>query len=131
LRAPQGALNAKDVQAELKIHLRELSTYEVEVNHGWLLRPFVGLDEQRGLWFGGPNYWRVVYTAGYATVPDDVQEACAQSVAALFWQTKRDPGLAHEAIHGAVTRTVQHGVPESIQVLLLPYRDARLLELGG
>jgi hypothetical protein len=51
-------------------------------------------------WGGGINYWRVIYTAGYATVPEDVQEACAQWVAALFWQSKRDPGLALEQIPG-------------------------------
>ncbi|HKQ88599.1 MAG TPA: hypothetical protein VJS43_17710, partial [Candidatus Acidoferrales bacterium] len=52
-------------------------------------------------WDGGVHHWRVRYSAGYSAVPDDVQEACAQWVAALFWQTKRDPGLESETIPGS------------------------------
>src|SRR5207248_3288921 len=66
LRAVQGALNARGVNAELTLHLQELSAYEVDANHGWLVRA-------AGCWHGGVNFWRVIYTAGYATVPEDVQ----------------------------------------------------------
>ena len=34
--------------------------------------------------------------------PDEVQEACAGWVAQLFWQTKRDPGLASDSVSADV-----------------------------
>src|SRR5262245_27468818 len=97
LRALQGALAAKDAPADLRIHLLELTDFNIDSARGLLLRP--------GGWRGGSQHWRVIYTAGYAAVPDDIQEACAQWVAALFWQTKRDPGLAHETVPGSIDRT--------------------------
>lgn len=126
LRAVQGALNAKDVQADLKFHVRELSEYGIDAGRGWLLRP-AGWDGAVTGWGGGVDYWRVIYTAGYATVPEDVQEACASWVAALYWQTKRDPGLTTEAIPGAVSRVAAEGMPAHVRELLLPYRDHKLL----
>lgn len=118
LRVIQGAWNAKDVNAELKIHLSELSVYEVDDRRGWLLRP--------GGWGGGENYWRIIYTAGFTTVPDDVQEACAEWVATLFWQTKRDPGLSHESVPAVVNRTPFGRMPEGVRLLLQPYRDCKI-----
>jgi hypothetical protein len=115
LRALQGALAAKDSAAELVIHLQELAVFDSDAPRGLLHRP-------EG-WSRGSDYWRVIYTAGFATVPEDVQEACAQWVAALFWQTKRDPGLAREWISGTVSRTPQGGMPPSVHALLAPYRD--------
>ncbi len=113
LRAIQGALNAKDVQAELKIHLRELASYDLDANRGVLLLGTAAWAEG-ALWFGGTGYWRIIYTAGFATVPEDVQEACAQWVAALFWQTKRDPGL--------VADVARIAMPPTTRQLLQPYR---------
>lgn len=83
LRAPQGALNALNVQAPLKIHLEELNDFSIAPDGGWL--------ERSGGWECGLGNWRIVYTAGYATVPEDVQEACVQWVAALWWQTLDNP----------------------------------------
>lgn len=120
LRVVQGAWNAKDVNAELKIHLLELSDYEIDDKRGWLLRPSQS-------WLGGANYWRVIYTAGFATVPEDVQEACAEWVAALFWQSKRDPGLASERVPFVVSRTPFGRMPNGVRTLLQPYRDSKIM----
>src|SRR5262245_29860434 len=46
-----------------------------------------------GGWLPGIDNYRVVYSAGYATIPEEVQEACAQWVAHLFWQSKDNPAL--------------------------------------
>ena len=59
-------------------------------------------------------------------IPDDVQEACAQWVAQLFWQTKRDPGLAHESISGGVARAALGTLPATVKTMLAPYRNWRL-----
>ena len=56
------------------------------------------------IWPVGINNFRVQYTAGYAAVPDDIQEACAEWVATLFWQVSRDPGLSFETATGAFSR---------------------------
>ena len=103
LFAPQGALNARDVQAELKLHLDELSDFEIDANRGWLLRRLSlwgwwGFGPQpdpflSGGWVWGPANYRVIYTAGYVTVPEPVQEACAEWVAEAYWQTKANPAF--------------------------------------
>jgi hypothetical protein len=117
LRPIQGALNAKGIAAELRLHTEELNAYEVDAGLGCLIL--------KGGWQPGVGNYRVVYTAGYETVPEDVQEACAEWVAALFWQTKRDAGLSQEQIPGTVSRTPvlnTRGMPPHVKVLLAPYR---------
>ena len=138
LRAPQGALNAMNVQAPLLLHAQELTGFDLDTDRGWLVRGPASAemldafdDPLPPTWFGGINFWRVVYTAGFATVPEDVQEACAEWVAALFWQTKRDPGLAREAIPGMVSRAPLEQMPAGVRTLLLPYRDHKVASAGG
>jgi hypothetical protein len=138
LRAPQGALNALNVQAPLLLHAQELSGYDIDADRGWLIRGPASAemldafdDPLPPTWFGGLNYWRVVYTAGFATVPEDVQEACAEWVAALFWRTKRDPALLHEAIPGVLARAPEQEMPAHVRALLLPYRDHKVAVTGG
>lgn len=113
LRALQGAFQAKDVYAGLSLHVQELASYSIDAERGWLVANH---------WQKGVNYWRVIYTAGYDTVPEDVQEACAQWVAALFWQSKRDPGLSQEHIPGVVLRSPFPSMPPTVRHLLEPYR---------
>ncbi|MND00390.1 hypothetical protein D3C83_189830 [compost metagenome] len=59
-------------------------------------------------------------------MPEDVQEACAQWVATLFWQTKRDPGLAQEASPGSFSRSPERHMAPSVRLLLAPYRTIRI-----
>lgn len=125
LRDFQGHLHALNVEAPLKIHVQELSEYDIDDRRGWLTRghtPLVPGDDLG--WCGGLNYWRVIYTAGWSTVPEDVQEACAEWVATLFWQTKRDPG---SIMRRTADVTEQQGkmeahIPAYVRVLLRPYR---------
>ena len=99
LRALQGSLGAKNMQAELVVHVNELNWFDIDHERGWLRRSrglLTPWDEETGRqpdFTRIPNYWRVIYTAGFATVPEDVQEACAQWVSALFWQTKENPSV--------------------------------------
>jgi hypothetical protein len=124
LRALQGALNARNVVAELRFHAEDLAGYEVDADRGWLVygggAPTVWGD-YRGVWAPGLHNYRVVYSAGYAVVPEDVQAACAAWVAVLFYQAKRDPGLRQEAEPGKVSRTVfwsESGPPLNVRNLL-------------
>ena len=116
LRATQGAFNAKNVSAELRLHTHELTAYEVDAEKGWLIRGYSDPDfeDQGAVWYGGWNYYRVIYTAGFATVPEDVQQAAAEWVAALFWQTKDNPASYPEL------------PPTNAALLLNPYRKLRI-----
>jgi hypothetical protein len=120
LRALQGAFVAKDVDARLHLHASELTSFDSDTDRGYLTR------SAGECWHGGLNYWRVIYRAGFSAVPDDVQEACAQWVAQLFWQTKRDPGLIQEALPSVVSRSVVRDMPGSVRLLLAAYRNWRI-----
>jgi hypothetical protein len=116
---PQGACRAIDQTANLQLHTRELGEYDLDAARGILTR------RDGSAWCGGANYWRVIYTAGFATVPEAVQEACAEMAVALFWQTSRDPGLAQEQVTGKFSRTPAlntAGMQPHVRNLLAPYR---------
>ncbi len=120
LRALQGAFNARGVNADLRLHTSELTSFFVDAEQGCLART------DGSHWHGSLHHWRVLYRAGFSTIPDDVQEACAAWVAQLFWQTKRDPGLTSEAIPGTTSRVVLRDMPISARLLLGPYRNWRV-----
>jgi hypothetical protein len=116
LRALQGAFAAMNVNADLKLHLSELSAFNVDAERGILTSD----------WLPGGASWRVIYSAGFSDIPEEVQEACAGWVAQLFWQTKRDPGLQTESIPGTVSRVPLRDMPTSTKLLLGPYRNWRV-----
>jgi hypothetical protein len=130
LRAVQGALNARLNGAALHLHVGELSEYDLDAERGILLRSGLAVEFTEGfgdggtpVWFGGANYWRVVYTAGYATVPEDVQEACAEWVSERFKLSLRDPAINNTFASGSGSAYTQPGLmPERVRGLLLPYR---------
>ncbi len=117
LRSPQGALSAKDRDAPLRIHAEDVEDFDVDSARGWLLRS--------DGWEEGVNNFRVVYTAGYSTVPEDVQQAAAEWVAALFWRGKRDPAVASLLVPGMSAQTwpeSSHGMPRVVTDLLAAHR---------
>jgi hypothetical protein len=126
----QGALNARNVYAELKMHTYELAGFQWDVR-GWLLRAIPYTDPEllhpEDLIFPvGINNFRVQYTAGYSTVPEAVQEACAEWVSEWYFKTLRDPGLQSQSIPGASSINVRaldpNRPPPNVQALLAPYR---------
>ena len=88
--AGQGALQCVAGSfAELKLHTYELQGYQINERQGGLLRaiPYTDpelLHPEDLIWPVGVNNFRIQYTAGYTTVPEDVQEACVQLVAYHF-----------------------------------------------
>lgn len=113
LRAIQGSLDAKNVDAPLRLFADDIDDYEVDTVRGWLLRGHRGLgwEEDIGAYAGwdcGVDNFRVIYTAGYSTVPEDVQEACAQWVAALFWETKENPAVYPDVPSAAIALILDH-----------------------
>ncbi len=126
VRESQGALQCVAGSfAELKMHTYELQGYQWDAR-GWLLRAIPYTDPEllhpEDLVFPtGINNFRVQYTAGYTTVPEAVQEACAEWVADQYWVCQRDPALAGLKQPGvALTYAGQPG--DHVQRLLAPYR---------
>ena len=114
---PQGAFNCLNTQAGLDVYTEELGDFEIEPKQGYLTR-LAG-------WSEGILNYRVLYTAGYIAIPEDVREACAQIVATYYWQTKRDPGLIQESIAGELTRITsihRDSLTPVVKGLLAPYR---------
>lgn len=127
----QGALMCRGAFAELKMHTYELQGYQWDAR-GWLLRaiPYTDpelLHPEDLIWPVGVNNFRVQYTAGYSTVPEAVQEACAEWVAILWNATQRDPGLTRQAVPGGPnqawsTLANPSAPPDPVRALLQPYR---------
>ena len=108
--------------AELKLHTYELQGWQPDSRQGWLLRaiPYTDpelLHPEDLIWPVGVNNFRVQYTAGYASIPDDIQEACAQLVAYHFRLGPRE--------------TPNVPIPGAIVQYLSAYRDHKLSIPGG
>lgn len=128
----QGGLTCRGNNAELKLHTYELQGYQWDAR-GWLLRaiPYTDpelLHPEDLIWPIGINNFRVQYTAGYSTIPEAVQEACALWVAERYYETTRDPSVIHQV---GTTGTGwadlyppkgQGVVPAKVRALLAPYR---------
>jgi hypothetical protein len=132
----QGALNCRGANAELKMHTYELQGYQWDAR-GWLLRaiPYTDpelLHPEDLVWPVGINNFRIQYTAGYATIPEAVQEATAEWVSAMYFATQRDPALVSQTIPGSIAQNWGSGggsdgssnrePPANVCRLLQPYR---------
>jgi hypothetical protein len=121
--AGQGALQCvAGSYAELKMHTYELQGYQYDQRQGWLLRAISYTDPEllhpEDLLFpAGINNFRVYYTAGYTTIPDDIQEACAQLVAYYFRLGPRE--------------TPDVFLPPAIMAALAHYRNHPIRISGG
>ncbi|HYV40104.1 MAG TPA: hypothetical protein VE988_30740 [Gemmataceae bacterium] len=114
----QGNINVRGIYGELQLHVNELTDFEFDPR-GWLVR-----CEELG-WPCGVNSLRVQYTAGYTTIPEAVQEACAEWVSEMYWQTLRDPSAVAVEQPGVTTThwRPMAGKPSAVvQRLLAPYR---------
>jgi hypothetical protein len=96
LRVAGAATCAQAVVAELKMHVIEVSDYQMDPGErrDWLIRGINALvtqwDDPVAVWTPGIDNYRIQYQAGYSTIPNDLREACAEWVAALFWVANGD-----------------------------------------
>jgi hypothetical protein len=132
----QGALTCRGTFAEIRMHTNELAGFSFAARNGWLLRaiPYTDPELMRPedlVWSPGINNFRVQYTAGFATVPLDVQQACSIWVAQLFWDSKRDPGLQTAGFSGVTAYTPFSAMPPSVIFMLKPYRDVKMGPYGA
>jgi hypothetical protein len=134
----QGFFDCRGRWAGLSLHVAELAGYAWD-SRGWIYRRdpwgdagLLGWDYQAGAgwggwqpWTGGPGYWRVGYTAGYAELPEALVEACASWAAILFYQAQRDPAVASESVAAVYSRTwkpPEGEPPAPVKALLAAYR---------
>jgi hypothetical protein len=130
----QGSLTARGQNAELKMHTYELAGFQWDPR-GWLLRaiPYTDpelLHPEDLIWPVGINNFRVQYTAGYTTIPEAVQEACAEWVNELYQLASRDPAAKNIKLQGSGAVFSSHALaryafdhpPDNVSRLLAPYR---------
>lgn len=127
----QGALQCvASSWAELKMHTYELAGFQWD-SRGWLLRaiPYTDpelLHPEDLVWPNGINNFRVQYTSGYSTIPEAVQEACAEWVAELYYLALRDPAWTGHVDSSGQVINVQlppnRQPPPRVAALLAPYR---------
>jgi len=66
----------------------------------------------------------VEYTAGYATVPDDIEQACIEIAAMMYRDRRRDAGLASESLGDySYTRANRAEVDAVMAGLLTDWRE--------
>jgi len=102
LRPNYSSIACHDFWANLELHRETVTDWSLDSVRGWCYR--------RGGWRHAIHHYRAIYTAGYDTVPEDVQEACSEWVASCFWQTKDNPAKGPNV------------PPYAVQRLLLPHR---------
>jgi hypothetical protein len=125
-----GALACAGNWAGFRLHVREMADY-LWSPRGWLERSHgvQPLPWWPRVWEGGPQAWRVQYTAGYPTVPEAVQLACCLWAGELFAVARRDPGLASQSLVGQVAQSFLPPAaepPPRVQALLSPFRTRRI-----
>jgi uncharacterized phiE125 gp8 family phage protein len=70
---------------------------------------------------------KAIYTAGYAAIPEDVQEAVCELVAWLYSANKQDPAMAAERLGDySYQRAIAEGLPLSISRVINDYRGVRI-----
>ena len=141
LRPPQGPIPALgDTRAELLVHAADVAAYPDE-RLGYLdLGRADGTDADSPRWgptwpgagddlqtYGGRNGLRVVYTAGFATVPYDVQQFTAEVVKAALERFKTDATLKSESdgVLAWASRDELLPLPRQVLVGLAPYVNRR------
>lgn len=126
LKYIQGSLNARGDYsgAELMVYTDELHDYRLVDATGQLFGAFPT----------GVQNVEVKYTAGYTTIPDDVQQGAVQAIAALYSQSKLDPNLKEERIGDYSYKLRDNGsmgiespLFSEARFFLQPYRRLRLL----
>ena len=75
-----------------------------------------------GIWIAGTRNIKVVYTAGYDPIPDDLTHACVKLVAVEFNRSREGAdGIETESVSGHSVTWVR-GLPQEIDEMLLAYR---------
>jgi hypothetical protein len=118
---PTADLRPLDVAKPCLSSPAELFVHDVEI-------PIDRVDADAGFVFGefpaGDGNLRVEYSAGYSTVPEAVQQACALLVAQWYSEGKHDAARRFDGLGDAqYSRFTPEGFPEPVRRLLAPWRN--------
>lgn len=120
LKAIQGNYNATS-PVNLKVHVTDLGYFDVNADIGELYVP--------GHFAKGYRNYRVSYTAGFSSVPEPVQQACAEYAAALYKARTINPALQSESLgqysYTVAARQLFDALPSAKQALSV-YRVHRV-----
>jgi uncharacterized phiE125 gp8 family phage protein len=91
----------------------------------YVLYPEEGLIVRiAGLFSAGTRNVRVIYTAGYAEVPNDVNRACVMLAAAWFNRGRQGAdGIASEKLGDYAAKYASYSLPPQVTGLLTPYLE--------
>lgn len=134
LRPLQGAATALQNGAMLELYTEDLPNWGgsfvvCDPAFGWIGDgPGWRLDAESGVLVGqfpaGRQNIRVDYTAGYAEIPDDLQEACAQHVLDLYNGSITNGNLSDVRLGNyrySIDQVNRHSFSAKVQALLNPY----------
>jgi hypothetical protein len=123
----QGALSALSGGASLEMHIEDIQGWSGGYGmngaygiYGWRLDADTG--ELYGVFPRGQQNIRIDYTAGYATVPQPVQEACVQLVQWLYQQGQTNSAVKSAKLgNTSVENSEKRYLPPGVMQLLNPY----------
>jgi hypothetical protein len=108
------ALTAMTKPAELVIHDECVAAARIDADAGFI----------HGRFPTGNGNLRVEYSAGFSTIPEAVQQACAMLVAQWYAEGKHDAARRFDGLGDAqFSRFPPEGLPEAVRRLLAPWRN--------
>jgi hypothetical protein len=90
LTSNTGSYSARNATVTLNVYWFYLSNFRVNESLGEIYNP--------GGFVPGYQLYRVKYTGGYATIPEDIQQACAELVQATFASIQANPLMSSQTI---------------------------------
>ncbi len=92
-------------------------------DENWRLRG--RLEWNTGRWSFGQRLWKVIYVAGFSTVPFDLEQACIE-VATWFYNQRKDIGNEGRAVGAeSISFRPPGDMRERLDNFLMPYMDMR------
>lgn len=85
------------------------------------------LERTDGTWGRGSKNITVDYTAGYVLVPDDIEGACLDIVAAMYGRLEHDPAMRSESLgdYSYTLADLSADMPEAALASIRRYKDRR------
>ena len=82
-------------------------------------------DSTQGVWDTGYRAIKIVFVAGFATVPADIKQA-AIGMVAHWWRLRRSAGKKSVSQEGGSVSLIEETIPAQVAQLLGPYRLAEV-----
>jgi len=79
------------------------------------------IQKYYGYFSKGIKTVKVIYTAGYSTIPDDIKLA-VKIQSAFYYQRKDQIGISGQSLEGSINMTEKYGLLDSVKEMLNYYR---------